>query len=232
MEAFGLRQVQVEMRACRRCLDAGYEITPGAVFTGRASAEVMIIGQAPGVTEVEAGRPFNASSGRRLFHWLAEAGWEESAFRERQYMTAVTKCFPGKSASGRGDRVPGKEEQAMCRPFLEQEVRFVGPRLIIPVGGLAIKLFYPASATLRQIIGTAAYFSPDVLASMSGHFDLSQAEILSDFVAGRPSNGRWMVPLPHPSGASAWPNQADNQALIQQATTILADIRTQFLLMS
>ena len=53
-------------------------------------------------------------------------------------MTAVTKCFPGKSASGRGDRVPSKEEQALCRPFLEQEVLLVAPRVIIPVGGLAI----------------------------------------------------------------------------------------------
>ena len=122
-----LDQVQEEMRGCRRCLEAGFEITPGAVFTGRATAEVMVIGQAPGVTEVAAGRPFNASSGRRLFQWLSDAGWEDADFRGRHYMTAVTKCFPGKSASGRGDRVPSKEEQALCRSFLEQEVRFIAP---------------------------------------------------------------------------------------------------------
>ena len=228
MEVSGLQQVQEKMRACRRCLDAGFEITPGAVFSGRSSAEVMVIGQAPGVTEVEAGRPFNASSGRRLFQWLAEAGWEEVDFRERHYMTAVTKCFPGKSASGRGDRVPDKEEQAMCRSFLEQEVAYVEPRVIIPVGGLAIRLFYPASAKLRQIIGTAAYFSPDALAGMSGPFTLDQAENLGAFVARKPHGGRWVVPLPHPSGASAWPNQADNRALIQQAAAILAEIRGQW----
>jgi uracil-DNA glycosylase len=216
------------MRTCRLCLDAGFEISPGAVFTGRSSAEVMIIGQAPGVTEVEAGRPFNASSGRRLFQWLAEAGWEEVDFRERHYMTAVTKCFPGKSASGRGDRVPGKEEQAMCRSFLEEEVRYVEPRLIIPVGGLAIRLFYPASAKLRQIIGTAAYFSPDLLARIAGPFSIGQAENFGEFVAEKPSGGRWVVPLPHPSGASAWPNQADNRALIHRATAILAQIRRQW----
>jgi uracil-DNA glycosylase len=198
------------MRTCRLCLDAGFEISPGAVFTGRSSAEVMIIGQAPGVTEVEAGRPFNASSGRRLFQWLAEAGWEEVDFRER------------------GDRVPGKEEQAMCRSFLEEEVRYVEPRLIIPVGGLAIRLFYPASAKLRQIIGTAAYFSPDLLARIAGPFSIGQAENFGEFVAEKPSGGRWVVPLPHPSGASAWPNQADNRALIHRATAILAQIRRQW----
>ena len=228
MEVDGLIQVQEKMRACRRCLEAGFEITPGAVFTGRASAEVMVIGQAPGVTEVAARRPFNASSGRRLFQWLAEAGWEEAGFRERHYMTAVTKCFPGKSASGRGDRVPDKEEQALCRSFLEQEVRYVQPRLIIPVGGLAIRLFYPASARLRQIIGTAAYFSPDVLATIAGPFTIDQAEKHGKFVAGKPGDGRWMVPLPHPSGASAWPNQAENRALIHRATAIMAEIRRQW----
>jgi uracil-DNA glycosylase len=188
----------------------------------------MIIGQAPGVTEVEAGRPFNASSGRRLFQWLGAAGWEEADFRERHYMTAVTKCFPGKSASGRGDRVPDKREQALCRSFLDQEVHYVQPRLIIPVGGLAIRLLYPASAKLRQIIGTAAYLSPDALAKQEEPFDLGPAEKYGEFVPGKPSDGRWIVPLPHPSGASAWPNQADNRALIQQATTILAEIRQQW----
>ena len=78
------------MKTCRRCLTAGFSITPGAIFSGPASANVMIVGQAPGVTEVEAGRPFNASSGRRLFQWLAEAGWDEDEFRATQYMTAVT----------------------------------------------------------------------------------------------------------------------------------------------
>jgi uracil-DNA glycosylase len=213
------------MRGCRRCLEAGFEITPGAVFTGRATAEVMVIGQAPGVTEVAAGRPFNASSGRRLFQWLSDAGWEEADFRGRHYMTAVTKCFPGKSASGRGDRVPSKEEQALCRSFLEQEVRFIAPRVIVPVGGLAIRLFYAPSARLREIIGTGAYLSPALLAEQSDPFSLDRAELLAEFALDKRADGRWVVPLPHPSGASAWPNQTENRALIDRATSMLGQIR-------
>ena len=76
-----LQQLHEEMRACRRCLEAGHDIVPGAVFQGRLGARVMLIGQAPGVTEVEAKRPFNAGSGRRLFQWLGAAGWEEDTFR-------------------------------------------------------------------------------------------------------------------------------------------------------
>jgi len=212
------------MRACRLCLTAGHAITPGAVFSGRPGAPVMLIGQAPGVTEVEAKRPFNAGSGRRLFEWLGAAGWAEADFRANQYMTAVTKCYPGKNGSGRGDRVPSKAEQALCRPFLEAEIRLIAPRLIIPVGGLAIKLFYPDGAKLTEIIGTAAYFPAAALADPV-NFDLSQAELMTAYDGGRPKDGRWVVPLPHPSGASLWPNRPANQQLINQAVQLLKQIR-------
>ena len=100
--------LQSRMRACRRCLEAGYTITPGAVFSGPAPTPLMLVGQAPGVTEAQAKRPFNASSGRRLFEWLGEAGFEEANFRARYYMTAVTKCYPGKHPKGKGDRKPSR----------------------------------------------------------------------------------------------------------------------------
>lgn len=187
-----LARLQAEMRACRRCLEAGHAITPGAIFSGQVGARVMVIGQAPGVTEVQAGRPFNAGSGARLFRWLAEAGFEETSFRATQYMTSVTKCFPGKAANGGGDRVPSRAEQALCRPFLEQEIELVNPALILPVGRLAINLFYPASLPLREIIGTE-----------------KQVE------------GRWVVPLPHPSGASRWHQDPENRARIAQAIRLI-----------
>ena len=67
---------------------------------------MFLIGQAPGSVEGETGRPFGGPSGRRLFRWLAQAGWDEEDFRARCYISAVTKCFPGKHPTGRGDRVP------------------------------------------------------------------------------------------------------------------------------
>ena len=219
-----LERVQREMRTCRLCLEAGYQITPGAIFHGEAAAKVLLIGQAPGVTEVEAQRPFNAGSGRRLFSWLQAAGWSEADFRSRHYMTSVTKCYPDKSRSGKGDRVPTKEEQALCRPFLDKEIALVTPELIIPVGGLAIKLFYPPSRRLKDIIGTAAYFPPAALHNPV-NFDLREAERFDEFQDGLPVTGRWMVPLPHPSGASLWPNRPESKALIAVAIRILDAIR-------
>jgi uracil-DNA glycosylase len=188
-----LAELHEEMRACRRCLEAGHEIVPGAVFSGPASAQVMVVGQAPGVTESEVGRPFNASSGRRLFAWLERAGWEEATFRRTQYMTAVTKCYPGKS--GKGDRVPSRAEQALCAPFIERELALVRPALLLPVGGLAVRLF------LRPLLGAKG------------------VKRLRDVIgkAFVDEQGRRIVPLPHPSGASLWLNRAENQVLVDRA---------------
>ena len=180
--------MHTEMRACRRCLEAGFSIVPGAVFSGPATARVMVVGQAPGVTEVEAGRPFNASSGRRLFQWLAEAGWEETEFRATQYMTAITKCFPGKAAGGKGDRAPSRAEQELCALFLERELELVQVEIVVPVGGLAVRRFF-GKTKLADAVGTA----------------------MED------DEGRWVVPLPHPSGASLWLNRPENQALVSRA---------------
>lgn len=219
-----LEQLQQHMLTCRLCLDDGYDIQPPAVFSGDAGARVMIIGQAPGSSEVVAGRPMNAGSGRRLFEWLGAAGWAEDDFRARHYMTSVTKCYPGRSSTGKGDRVPTRAEQAHCRPFLDQEMALVNPCLIIPVGGLAIKLFYPSRLRLDQIIGCAAYFPPDTPQNPVT-FNLKKAQRFDQFDPQLSREGRWLVPLPHPSGASLWPNKPQNQALISRATEILAAIR-------
>jgi uracil-DNA glycosylase len=223
-DSAALAQLDAELRACRLCLEAGHLIAPGAIFSHPPAADVMLIGQAPGITEVEAQRPFNAGSGRRLFQWLEGAGWDEDSFRARYVMTAVTKCYPGKGSNGKGDRVPSKAEQHLCRPFLEREISLYRPRLFLPVGSLAIKLFYPAGLKLTQIIGTAAYFPPDVLDNPL-YFNLKQARRLTKFDPDLPADGRWVVPLPHPSGASLWPNKPENAALIDQSVSILADIR-------
>ncbi|MEJ2746388.1 MAG: uracil-DNA glycosylase family protein [Anaerolineae bacterium] len=225
-----MRQLHEEMRSCRRCLEAGHAITPGAVFSGSSGAKVLLIGQAPGVTEVEAKRPFNAGSGTRLFQWLGQAGWEEDEFRETQYMTAVTKCYPGKGKNGKGDRVPSKAEQKLCRPFLEREIALINPRLMILVGGLAIKLLYPAKMRLNQVVGTAVYFPPDTL-THPVNFNYTDGQLITDhanlqsLIINHPP-GRFVVPLPHPSGASLWPNKPANKALIDRAIAILRLIRT------
>ncbi|RMH01106.1 MAG: hypothetical protein D6706_02410 [Chloroflexi bacterium] len=224
MDVKALADLHEELRVCRLCLVKGFAIVPGAVFRGKAGARVMVVGQAPGVTEVEAKRPFNAGSGRRLFQWLEAAGWQEEQFRAEQYMTAVTKCYPGRSKNGKGDRVPSRAEQRLCRPFLDRELAIIRPKLLILVGRLAIQLVYPARLRLDEIIGTAVYFPPASLANPA-NLTWEAGECLTRFEPERSPNGRWVVPLPHPSGASLWPNKPQNQVLITHAIDLLRQIR-------
>ncbi len=188
-----LDALRQRIAVCRACLEAGYWVHPRPIYSGHVGAKIMVIGQAPGITEVEAGRPFNAGSGKRLFQWLAEAGIDEAWFRRTQYMTSVTKCYPGRAKTGSGDRPPSRTEQRLCRPFLETEIALVAPALILPVGRLAINMFYPPKQPLREIIGT-------------------EKEVA----------GRWIVPLPHPSGASRWHQSEANRALVRQAVRLIA----------
>jgi uracil-DNA glycosylase len=170
-------RLQAEMRACRQCLEAGFSITPGAVFSGPAPSLLMLVGQAPGVTEAQVKRPFNASG-----------------FRASYYMTAVTKCYPGRHLKGKGDRKPSRAEQRLCRPFLDRELALVQPRVLLAVGGLAIETLLGQKLRLDQAVGRA--------------FDV---------------DGRKILPLPHPSGASLWPNAPQNQARIRQALELLRE---------
>jgi len=148
----------------------------------------MIVGQAPGSTESETGRPFNGPSGTRLFDWLAQAGWEEASFRASQYMTAVTKCYPGRSPNGKGDRAPTRAEQKLCAPFLERELALIQPEIIVPVGSMAVRRFL-GSVRLKDVVGTVT----------------------------RGDEGRLIVPLPHPSGVNLWLNRQENQERVTQA---------------
>src|SRR5689334_24570609 len=126
---------------CRRCR-LHSDVTPVASLARNPRA--MLVGQAPGKVESEGGVPFSGRAGRTLFGWLSRAGLDESNAREEIYIAAITRCFPGPHPSGRGDRVPTKDEQARCGDWLDAELRILRPRLLIPVGRLAIERFLPA----------------------------------------------------------------------------------------
>jgi uracil-DNA glycosylase family 4 len=197
-----LDSLHQEIRSCRKCLEAGYDITPGGVFSGKVGARMMIVGQAPGITEIQVLRPFNASSGKRLFQWLSGAGFDETDFRANQYISSVTKCYPGRLADGRGDRRPSKEELALCRPYFDRTIAIVQPQVIILVGSLAIETLlgkFKLDAIIGQTFKRPAPWAEDQTVTC--------------------------VPLPHPSGASAWTNTPANQVLIQKAIRAIKKLK-------
>lgn len=196
-----LDNLHSRLGACRRCTGAGYFIGSTPIFSGAPGAIFMTVGQAPGRHEAEVThKPFSGPAGKRLFRWLATAGFNEADFRATQAMTAITKCYPGPHAAGRGDRVPIRKEQALCAPWLEEELTVINPMVLILIGGLAIGRFLGTDRPMTGLIGEC--------------FEL---------------DGRTLVPLPHPSGASQWFNQPENKERLARALEVLESLRKSLL---
>ena len=108
--------LQASLSTCRRCADAGYFIGSTPISTLNTGAIFMTVGQAPGRHEAEVThRPFSGPAGKRLFRWLAQAGFDEAEFRATQAMVAITRCYPGPHPAGRGDRVPPAPSRRSAR---------------------------------------------------------------------------------------------------------------------
>jgi uracil-DNA glycosylase len=159
-------------------------------------SRVLLVGQAPGPKEPALGRPFAWTAGKMLFKWFGEIGLDEQAFRGRVYMAAVCRCFPGKRPAG-GDRVPDPDEIANCAPWLDAEIAVNRPKLVIPVGKLAIQQFLDASK-LDAVVGALHKGRRNGVS-----FDLA--------------------PLPHPSGASTWQYTEPGKTLLRRALTLIAE---------
>ena len=137
------------LRRCRRC--PRMKSTP--VAGGVVVTDVMIIGQAPGSREPTLKRPFAHVAGQTLFRWFEQfCGMNEAAVRSRIYFAAVCRCFPGKTPGGGTDRVPAPDEIRNCAPWMNEEIAILKPRLIVPVGRLAVAQFIGCD-NLEKVIG-------------------------------------------------------------------------------
>ena len=105
-------------------------IVPGE---GRADADVMLVGEAPGASEDKAGRPFVGRAGKFLDTLLEEAGLA----RGDVFITNVVKARPP------GNRDPKADEVAHHMPWLEQQLALIRPRVVIPLGRHALAHFAP-----------------------------------------------------------------------------------------
>src|SRR5207248_8045577 len=144
-----LQRLHARIRACTKCVAAGYLERARPVVAGSIRDRIAIVGQAPGAVELTTGQPFSGRSGAELRRWLAQAGIDEDHL---PYRTAITKCFPGKSPTGGGDRRPSPTEVALCRPWLDQELALLRPRVILLLGGLAIDRFW-GKVPLESAVG-------------------------------------------------------------------------------
>jgi len=188
-----LDALQRALRPCRRCVAAGIRVESMPVVSGRRDADAILVGQAPGIRERENLRPFSGPAGRRLREWLAPAGLgDEASFYGRLYIAAVVRCFPGKRTGG-SDVRPSAAMVRECVPWLRRELELVRAPLVISVGTLALEELAPG-VRLDDAVGA----------------ELAVAD------------GRPLVALPHPSGASPWPHLPGNAERLERALRMVA----------
>ena len=181
--------LQRDLAVCRACVEAGYPLESKPVLNPRLGQPAYMFGQAPGPNEGVERRPWRGRAGQTLRSWL---GMDEDTFYSTFYCASVTRCYPGKHPSGKGDRVPTPEEQDLCAFWSDWELSLLRPRLVVPVGMLAIRRLLDR----RQLAGT-----------IGERFELG--------------NDRVAIPLPHPSGVSLWLNAPENRALVAAAVELI-----------
>ena len=185
-----LAALQRDQARCRACSEAGYPLESLPVVAPLRDQRAYLFGQAPGIVEGEERLPWRGRAGRTLRRWLE---MEEDEFYETFYCAAVTRCYPGRAASGRGDRTPTPEEQRLCERWRDHELRLLRPELIVTVGGLAA----------RRLLGVRS-----VGECVGGRYEYEGAVV---------------IPLPHPSGASGWLNDPANRARVVVAADAIRD---------
>jgi uracil-DNA glycosylase len=183
-----LASLQRDLSGCRACVEAGYPLESLPVRNLHSGQRAYMYGQAPGIVEGEERRPWRGRAGKTLRRWLE---LDEQEFYETFYCASVTRCYPGRAPSGRGDRTPRPREQELCTFWKDWELELLRPELIVPVGGLAIK----------RLLGIGG------LASCIGRrYEREDAVV---------------IPLPHPSGASSWLNLPVNRELTARAADLI-----------
>jgi uracil-DNA glycosylase len=185
-----ITSLQRDNRGCRACTEEGFPLESLPVVQPYEGQRAFMFGQAPGIVEGEERRPWRGRAGYTLRRWLA---LDEDEFYAAFYCASVTRCYPGKASSGRGDRTPAPREQELCAFWREWELRLIRPSLLVPVGGLAA----------HRLLGLKS-----VTQSVGRRFEL-------DGVAA--------FPLPHPSGASGWLNDPANRTRVAEAVDLIRE---------
>jgi uracil-DNA glycosylase len=183
-----LAALERDTERCRACADAGFPLESLPVRVPGSGQRAYMFGQAPGIAEGEQRLPWRGRAGQTLRRWLE---LDEETFYGTFFCASVTRCYPGRAPSGRGDRTPTPREQDLCEFWRDWELELLRPKLIVAVGGLAI----------RRLLGIA-----QLTDAIGERFE---------------REGVPVVPLPHPSGASSWPHVPANRARLDRALALV-----------
>lgn len=162
------RELELVEEAAAHCTNCDlYRNATQTVFgRGPVGAEYMLVGEQPGDKEDLAGEPFVGPAGRILDRALEDAGIERSS----TYVTNAVKHFKWRPAGTvRLHKKPNAEEVRACRPWLEQEITLVGPRMVVVLGATAAQSMLGSSFRVTQRRGEVVDWPYEPLAMATIH---------------------------------------------------------------
>ena len=132
-----LSAAAIAVELCRRC-SIGATRQRSVYGEGDSCAELMVVGEGPGETEDRLGRPFVGRAGELLDRMLLAIGLP----RERAYIANTVKCRPTLDDGTRlRNRPPDPAEMTNCRPWLDEQIEIIAPRVVLALGAPAAKSF-------------------------------------------------------------------------------------------
>jgi uracil-DNA glycosylase len=139
-----LAELAAELSGCMRCPLATQGRSQVVFGMGDPNADLMFIGEAPGAEEDKQGLPFVGRSGKLLDRLLQE---ELGITRDSVYINNIVMCRPP------GNRDPEPGEIASCRPFLEQRIELIKPKVIVTLGRFAAQLLLDTKEGINKLRG-------------------------------------------------------------------------------
>jgi uracil-DNA glycosylase len=144
-----LGEASLAASACRKCA-IGYERRNNVYGEGDPCARLMVVGEGPGETEDQLGRPFVGRAGQLLDRMLAAIGLA----REEVYICNTVKCRPTvPGPNGPRNRAPDAQEMENCRPFLDEQIAIVAPEVILALGSPAARSFLGRDFQITRMRG-------------------------------------------------------------------------------
>lgn len=137
-----LQQIQADLGNCTRC-KLHHSRTNIVFGEGNPNAEIMFIGEGPGETEDLQGRPFVGRAGQLLDKIIEAMGYK----RADVYIANVVKSRPP------NNRPPEQDEIAACSPFLFRQITAIQPKILVALGGTALKCLWGEEAKITKLRG-------------------------------------------------------------------------------
>jgi DNA polymerase len=141
--------VRERVCVCTKCPHLASSRTQTVFGVGNPDAELMFIGEAPGVDEDKQGEPFVGRAGQLLTRIIETMGLA----REEVYIANILKCRPDTSPGSFGNRPPTPREMQTCRPYLVEQIDIIRPKVLVALGAVAVEGLLGTRGTMRELRG-------------------------------------------------------------------------------